>query len=245
LRKLIIAAAALGALTLFQNCSTAVYGSKTESLQQNSGGTGNGYDGKIYVVLSELPCPDSTYIDTAILVKDPQQAYLLRESCQSISPRPLAPASFTVISENQVAYNGTVYTEMKDSDLPRPILPEFGLKGFCTRVATKSADGFDGIVQLEIDMRGESGGVSLSMKPFDGTWLRQLPPFPAMKFTQNGNSSYSLAARTAGIFELFVANGIGTGQYRLEGVKDTLGFSGRPEIEQWNGTPFRCGDLPW
>jgi hypothetical protein len=67
----------------------------------NSGGNGEGYDGKTYDdVLATGTCPDGSDVAASIIFIDPSHPVLTRENCQNITPVALDPTEVT-IAQNQ------------------------------------------------------------------------------------------------------------------------------------------------
>lgn len=112
----------------FQNCSKVAYreavgsrspASTTKGLQM--GGNGTGYDGKVYVNRGTCGVDENALKNVLSVSLDGQEAYLLKEDCQKIEPKPVALSEILVasVSGDVVVLNGTnfVSKEFDDSQL--------------------------------------------------------------------------------------------------------------------------------
>lgn len=102
----------------FQNCSKVAYrdsngsrgpASTTKDLQM--GGNGTGYDGKVYVSRGVCGEEEKAIKSMLAVSSDGQQAYLLREDCLRIDPRPVAVEEIQIASAtaDTLVLNGNSY----------------------------------------------------------------------------------------------------------------------------------------
>ena len=100
-------------LTLFQNCSGNGSNAETGSNKLQSDGTGQPYDGKIFVVAGSV-CADGTFVQSRIVVDTVTQATVVRENCQDTS-KELGPGEFSFDDKNteQILYNNTTFAKEK------------------------------------------------------------------------------------------------------------------------------------
>ncbi len=246
-REILLAAGFCSALLLsFQNCTKATYSAKEDPIKYG-GGTGNGYDGKLYAIISLTPCPDESYVEAAILVKESaNEAYLVRESCQPIPALPLAPQSYSVVSATEITYQGRPYAEVKQEAVgvaPSPVPQKSSL--FCDR-SVNGEDGYVGRAQIQISANPPMAFISLS--DASGSWKRESAPFLLQERNAGAQPSYyySYAGNDGGYFNFLVENTIGRGSYYIHNVRDVSGYSGRPPVESWQGQQsYSCKVLPW
>jgi hypothetical protein len=106
---------------LFQNCGGDTLKPVDHLGQKLDSGTGQPYDGKIYVVAG-VGCADGTFVQSRIVVDTVTQATVVRENCQDVS-RTLGPGDFAFGGNNaeEIRYNNVNFTEEKPWT-PIPIL---------------------------------------------------------------------------------------------------------------------------
>lgn len=155
----------------FQNCSKTNHGSTTSADAQGSpegdlnlGGTGNGYDGKIYAHEDpNQPCNDGDHSNDKIWVPGgTQEYYMIRTQCQNTQPQALDPADIQVISATEISYRSEVYVDMM-APLPPPPVPAPApasayhgtLIKTCTASGAYAIPAFTG--NIEITISQESG----------------------------------------------------------------------------------------
>src|SRR4051812_21677939 len=83
---------------LFQNCGGNTLQVVDHLGQKLDSGTGQPYDGKIFVVAG-IGCADGTFVQSRIVVDTVTQATVVRENCQDTS-RTLGPGEFTFGGSN-------------------------------------------------------------------------------------------------------------------------------------------------
>ncbi len=92
----------------FQNCSkpAAIFtteSSKTSSSLAEQEGNGQPYEGKPYVFRGNV-CADGTLVQARIVFKSATSAQLVRENCQTIQPKDLGAADFSLDGSGQLTY---------------------------------------------------------------------------------------------------------------------------------------------
>jgi hypothetical protein len=129
----------------FQNCSKLSqpiqFSSEGSKLNSDSTDSGQGYDGKIYVLLG-AGCSDGSQVQSKIRLLSKSTAELLRANCQDISPLALVASNFQFnATKNELLYNGAtyvaapLYTAPKLTNVVSPM--DFGAK--CDGVTDDSA----------------------------------------------------------------------------------------------------------
>jgi hypothetical protein len=161
-RAAIVAIATIAYIS-FQNCSKTVHGSSgPQATPQSStdtelGGTGNGYDGKIFVHIDPtITCTDGNKEKAAIgLPNGEADYYLLRKDCADLNPhQKLAPASVQVVSPTEIVYQSELYVDLTPPPPPNPPLPA---SENC--IGTGVINGMSASITIDINtVRGNSVG---------------------------------------------------------------------------------------
>lgn len=268
-KQIIIFIATCAALLVtFQNCTQTSYGGKDNGVQRSGGtGTGNGYDGKVYAILSDVLCPDKSNIEAAILVTGSEtEAYLIRESCATVQAQLLQPQSYAIRADGTLQYGGETYSAVQDDDVaprdpagppgqylpdgtvpqipPTPTLAPYYFLN-CNRTAYRNTDGYDGKVVVRLsNINGQAFQGQIFAEDNAGTFSRVSMSFGVNAVSDNnGGVNYSMSDRKNGEYFQMNHNGLFSyGAYQVSVVETIPASNTRAETtEYWNGMqPFTC-----
>lgn len=122
----------------FQNCTQASHGSSEAASGPlrdvagtsiywpgQPGGTGNGYDGKVFVQLkAQGLCADLSQVESAIVIPtlDPQP-YLVREACANVTAKSLDASAVSYgPNADSLIYGGQPFTNRMVFETPSPVI---------------------------------------------------------------------------------------------------------------------------
>ncbi len=130
LQSIILLSIALIYIPLYQNCAGGRFSASNDtplSDAKQSSANGQPYDGKIYIS-ADSGCPDGTFVQSRVVLKNSKSATLVRDNCQNIN-RDLGANDFFVdpIDPDKIHYNNKTYVNEKPYT-PIPILSAWYLQ---------------------------------------------------------------------------------------------------------------------